>query len=108
MGGEGTWYISEQYPKIFAAAVPVCGRISQISSIAKEADKIAQLPIWIFHGVKDRVYAIEESDRIYELLKEMNPRIKYTRYSNLGHWATHDSTYKISELYEWFLTHKRK
>jgi predicted peptidase len=108
MGGEGTWYISEEYSKIFAAIAPVCGRISHISSIKKNADKITKLPIWIFHGVKDRVYSVEESDEMYHLLKDLNPEIKYTRYLNLGHGATHDSTFRTTELYEWFLSNKRK
>ena len=106
MGGEGTWFIAEQYPERFAAIAPVCGRISQISSIERNVEKIAQMPIWIFHGVKDRVYSVEESDRIYQLLKDLNPKIRYTRYSELGHGATHDSTYRYSGLYEWFLTHE--
>jgi len=108
MGGEGTWYIAEQYSKTFAAIAPVCGRVSHISSIERDINTIANLPIWIFHGVKDKVYSVEESDKIYQLLKELNPEIKYTRYSELGHGATHDSTYKNSELYQWFLTHKLK
>lgn len=108
MGGEGTWYISEQHPEIFAAIAPVCGRMSHISSIKRDVKKIAQLPIWIFHGAKDRVYSVEESDKIYQLLRELNPNIKYTRYPDLGHGATHVTTYKNSELYGWFLSHKRK
>jgi predicted peptidase len=107
LGGEGTWYISEEYSNRFAAIAPVCGRISHISSIKKDVDKISSLPIWIFHGVKDCVYSVEESDEMYHLLKELNPEIKYTRYSNLGHGATHDSTYRSTELYDWFLSNKR-
>lgn len=107
LGGEGTWYLAEQYPEIFTAIAPVCGRISHISSIEKDWRKISHIPIWIFHGAKDKVYSVEESDRMYDLLKDLNPEVKYTRYSELGHGATHDSTYKNHKLYEWFLSHQK-
>lgn len=105
LGGEGTWYISEQYPDIFAAISPVCGRVSHIPSILKESEEISSLPIWIFHGALDKVYSVKESDKMYSLLKDLNPNIRYTRYPDLGHGATHDTTYKDPELYNWFLSH---
>jgi predicted peptidase len=108
MGGEGTWYISEQHPQIFAAIAPVCGQINHITSIERDVNKIAFLPIWIFHGAKDRVYSVEESDKMYGLLKKVNQNLKYTRYPDLGHGATHDTTYRSHGLYDWFLSHKRK
>lgn len=106
LGGEGTWYISQQHPNVFAAIAPVCGRTSHIMSIRNEAEKISSLPIWIFHGVKDEVYSVEESDIMFNLLKNHNPNCKYTRYPNFGHWKTHDTTYKNIELYNWFLIQK--
>lgn len=108
LGGEGTWYISQQHPDVFAAIAPVCGRTSQIKSIKKDIEKIGTLPAWIFHGAVDKVYPVEESDIIYDLLKDVNPDIRYTRYPGLGHGATHDTTYKNVELYEWFLSHKKR
>lgn len=107
MGGEGTWYISQQHPDIFAAIAPVCGRVSQIKSIKKDVEKFKSLPIWIFHGAKDKVYSVEESDIMYELLKDIHPSIRYTRYPDLGHGATHDTTYRNNELYEWFLSYRK-
>lgn len=107
MGGEGTWYIAQQHPEAFAAIAPVCGRMSHISSIAKDVGKISSLPVWIFHGAGDKVYSVGESDKMYELLKEINAEVKYTRYPDLGHGATHDTAYKSPELYEWFLRHNK-
>lgn len=107
LGGEGTWYIAEKFPDLFAAIAPVCGRTSHIRSILKDVDKIAHLPVWIFHGVKDKVYPVNESDVIYEKLKRSNAHARYTRYPDLGHGATHDSTYRNEELYRWFLEHTK-
>ncbi len=108
LGGEGTWFIAEQYPEKFAAIAPVCGRITHISNIQKDYKKLSRLPIWIFHGAKDKVYSVEESDMMYKMLKEINDDVQYTRYPELGHGATHDSTYRNSRLYQWFLTHQKR
>jgi predicted peptidase len=108
LGGEGTWYIAEKYPDVFAAIAPVCGRSSNIKSIKKDIDKISNLPVWLFHGEQDKTYAVTESDDIYKKLVKINKDVKYTRYPNLGHWETHDSTYKNDELYDWFLDHSIK
>ncbi len=107
MGGEGTWYIAEQYANSFAAIAPVCGRVSHIPDIERDIEMIARIPVWIFHGAKDNVYPVEESDHMYQWLRELNPEIQYTRYPDLGHGATHDSTYKYKNLYAWFLAHER-
>jgi predicted peptidase len=107
MGGEGTWYIAEQYPEVFAAIAPVCGRSSHIPNIKKEIEKITDLPIWIFHGEKDVVYPVRESDEMFKLLKK-NSNVKYTRYPNLGHGATHSKSYSGEELFNWFLDHKKE
>ena len=108
LGGEGTWYIAEKFPDIFAAVAPVCGRTSNIKSIIKDVHKLSQLPIWIFHGEKDKIYLVSESDEIYKVLIKINKDVKYTRYPDLGHGETHDTTYKNDELYHWFLEHKKK
>lgn len=108
LGGEGTWYIAEKYPYLFAAIAPVCGRTSTIRSINKDVEKIANLPIWIFHGALDKVYPVRESDDIYNKLIKINENVIYTRYSDLGHGATHDTTYKNDDLYKWFLKHTKQ
>lgn len=107
-GGEGTLYIAEQFPEIFAAIAPVCSRTSYIKSINADIHKISNLPIWLFHGELDKTFAVTESDDIYKKLVKINKDVKYTRYPNLGHWATHDSTYKNDVLYNWFLEHTIK
>ncbi len=82
-------------------------RGNDLEKIKKYVDQIKSLTILIFHGAKDNVYSVKESDMMYKLLKDINPKIKYTRYPDLGHGATHDTTYKSSELYEWFLSNTK-
>lgn len=107
MGGEGTWYIAEQYPEVFAAIAPVCGRSGAIERIRRDAGKITGIPTWIFHGAKDRVYSVEESDVMFKRLWDVNPDLRYYRYPDLGHGATHAAAYRDSALYRWFLEQKK-
>jgi dipeptidyl aminopeptidase/acylaminoacyl peptidase len=67
--------------------------------------EIPHLPVWAFHGAKDTVVVLDESERLVEALKKNgNKAVKFTVYPE----AAHDSwteTYQNPELYEWFLSH---
>jgi len=116
MGGYGTWNLGLAYPEKFAAIAPVCGggeRLEVVlaarglSGLAKQ-QSLATLPVWAFHGAKDPVVPIEESERIVKALREAKcEEVKFTVYPE----AQHDSwteTYNNPELYAWFLKHERK
>ena len=97
MGGNGTWSIALAQPDRFAAIAPVCGWSHPV-----EMCKIAHLPIWVFHGAKDNVVPICESEFMVEKLKACGSDIKFTVYQDANHnsWT---ETYKNEELYKWFL-----
>ena len=116
MGGYGTWNLGLAYPEKFAAIAPICGGGERIrvllaarglSGPAKQ-QSLVTLPVWAFHGAKDNVVPIEESERMIKLLKEAKcEQVKFTVYPE----AQHDSwteTYNNPELYAWFLKHERK
>jgi dipeptidyl aminopeptidase/acylaminoacyl peptidase len=65
------------------------------------------VPTWVFHGAKDEVVPIRESERMVSALKALGGNVKFTIYPK----AAHDSwtkTYNNPKLYQWFLRHKRK
>ena len=101
MGGYATWRWAAHRPSTFAAIAPVCG-----GGKAGNASKYAQLPIWNFHGAKDKVVDIQKSKTMVEAITKAKGNIKFTIYPNLGHnsWT---KTYDNPELYKWFLDHKR-
>jgi len=109
MGGYGTWRLGVAYPERFAAIVPICGGGSLIDVIlgGRERRGLKTLPVWAFHGAKDNVVPIEESERMVNALKKLGAKeVKLTVYPD----ATHDSwteTYNNPELYEWLLSHSR-
>jgi len=65
------------------------------------------MPIWVFHGKKDQVVPIEESERMVQFLgKRGNKQVEFTVYPEAGHDAWTE-TYANPKLYEWFLAHRR-
>ena len=97
MGGYGTWYTAIKYPEIFAAIAPVCG-----GGDPYWVYRLGDMPVWVFHGAKDKTVLPEESVKMVEALKKCNGNVKFTLYPELGHdcWT---QTYQNHELYQWFL-----
>jgi predicted peptidase len=111
MGGYGTWDLGLCYPEKFAAIVPICGGGQMISLLLSRRDKgpeLKSLGVWAFHGGKDPVVPLEESQRMVDLLKKEGLKdVKLTVYPDAGHdsWT---ETYNNPELYEWLLRHERR
>jgi predicted peptidase len=110
MGGYGTWDLGMAHPEKFAAIVPICGGGQLISvnlSSREKGPALKTLGVWAFHGGKDPVVPLEESQRMVDALKKVGvPDVKLTVYPE----AQHDSwteTYANPQLYEWLLKHER-
>ena len=102
MGGFGTWDLALKYPDRFAAIAPICGR-----GMPLLAERIRHLPVWVFHGARDDVVPIEESQRMVDALKRCGGNVKFTIYPDAGHDAWTE-TYNNPALYEWFLQNRRR
>ena len=87
MGGYGVWSFVSHYPNYFAAAIPICGggnpfnlpnnRPGKKKGIRNEflpdgLKKANKLPIWTFHGTRDRSVPIKETEMLVKLLKKSN------------------------------------
>jgi len=110
MGGYGTWSTGLRAPHRFAAIVPICGggeRIDLLRGAVSHPEELRSLPIWAFHGAKDNVVPLAESERMVEAVKRRgNDGVKLTVYPE----ARHDSwteAYGDPKLYEWLLSHHR-
>jgi predicted peptidase len=98
MGGFGTWMCLNEAPKRFAAAVPICGGVK-----VEWAEKLTEIPIWVFHGDQDPVVPVALSQRIVEAIKKANgKKILFTNYEGEGHdsWTR---TYDNPLLFDWLL-----
>jgi predicted peptidase len=99
---------AQKHPGLFAAVAPVCGGGDRIRSLLpSQVESLKTLGVWAFHGAKDNVVPLSESERMVEAFKRIGvPDIQLTVYPE----ADHDSwtvTYENPALYEWLLKHHR-
>ncbi len=101
MGGAGTFELGLKHPDVWAACVPVCGRLADLSFV----DNGLNLPFWINAGSEDNVVPAKFSRKVYdEALKVGLKNWKYTEYEGMGHSFYIDWKKKIEP---WLLEQKR-
>ena len=100
-GGMGTWNVIIQRPSLFAAAIPLCGG-GDPSRVAA----IANIPIWAFHGERDKVISVAESRKMINAVKRAGGHPRYTEYGNVGHdvWIR---AFSEPDLVEWLFAQHR-
>jgi predicted peptidase len=102
MGGMGTFEAVYRYPKLFAAAVPICGG----GDSARYDSRIKRVPFWIFHGDKDGVVGVNHSRRMVSRLKELKVPVRYTEYPEVNH-NSWDFALAEPEFFPWLFSNKR-
>ncbi len=85
MGGEGTYRLLQIDPNYFAAAAPSAG-----SGLARGGDFIdvsiiKDVPIWAFHGDRDRVCPIERDQKVFSAMQKIGGNLKFTTWAGDGH-----------------------
>jgi predicted peptidase len=102
MGGYATWRLAMTQPNRFAAIIPVCGGGEENQVCA-----IKHVPAWVFHGAKDPVVALRESEKLVDSLKACGGNVKFTVYPEAGHdsWT---ETYNNPDVYDWMLSQSLK
>ena len=101
MGGEGAWFLAALRPDRFAALAPICARSSP-----SVAGRLKAMPTWVFHGLRDDIVPLYESERMVAALKALGNNARLTVYPNAAHnsWTP---AYDEAELYDWFLSHQK-
>ncbi|WP_215617723.1 carboxylesterase family protein [Leptothoe kymatousa] len=119
LGGEGTWYLGYTYPERFAALVPICGYVAGMDGFpsfvpdssadiyADVAERIQEIPIWIFHGDADDVVPVEESRQMMAALESVDANVQYTEFSGIGHNAW-DPAYADEALPMWLFEQQQE
>lgn len=102
-GGFGTWDWALYRPDRFAAIAPVCGASNYH---VLNANKLKDIPVWVFHGALDDVIPVSFSAELVKKLRSLGADVKFTVYPDAGHdsWT---ETYMNPELYKWFLSHRK-
>lgn len=80
MGGYGAWDLIGTHPTLFAAAVPMCG-----AGDPNLAQNMVDVPIWAFHGARDRNVLVRGSRDVINALREAGGNPLYTEYKDKRH-----------------------
>lgn len=101
MGGYGSWHWAAAHPEKFAAIIPICG-----GGELRQAKRLAQLPIWAFHGAKDNIVPLRATTEMTDAVQKAGGKVELTIYPDLYHdsWT---KTYNNPEIYDWLLKHKK-
>ncbi|MBS1682847.1 MAG: prolyl oligopeptidase family serine peptidase [Bacteroidetes bacterium] len=103
MGGMGTFEAVYRYPKLFAAALPICG-----GGDAKRYDKrVKKIPFWVFHGGADKTVDVNCSREMVEKLKTIGAKVRYSEYPGVGH-NSWNNTFAEPDFLSWMFSNKRK
>jgi predicted peptidase len=102
MGGMGTFEIIGREPKLFAAAFAICGGDNTLNA-KKYAKKV---PLWIFHGAKDKTVSPDHSQVMVDAIKAAGGDPKFTLYPNDDHDSWTDA-FAEPELLPWLFSHSK-
>jgi predicted peptidase len=102
MGGYGAWRLAQFAPERLAALIPLCG-----GGDVGQAKKLSEVPIWAFHGEKDRVVPLEESQRMVDAVADAGGNAILTILPGRGH-NLRDVPWENEELIRWMLNQKRR
>lgn len=102
-GGHGAWMLAARAPGRWRALVPVCGYGRAISI----APRVAVLPVWAFHGLRDDVVDPADTRKIVAALRAERTRrgldpdgARMSLYDAANH-NSWDSAYNEPELPVW-------
>lgn len=102
LGGMAVFEFVYRYPKLFAAALPICG-----GGNAKQYDKrVRSVPFRIYHGDADKAVDVEESRQMVKRLKQLRCKVDYIEYPGVGH-NSWNNAFADSEFLNWMFKQKR-
>jgi predicted peptidase len=101
MGGRGAWEVATQFPKVFAAVIPICA-----AGDPTNLSRITKLPIWCFHGAADPTVSVDYARKMIAALRRAGGNPKYTEYPGVGH-DSYRNAFKEPELLPWLFLQKR-
>lgn len=86
LGGYGSWDLGVRHPEWFAAMLPVCG-----GGDAEHAYRLLDMPLWAWHGERDRTVPPEQSQRMIDALKQLGAKPKFTLLKGVAHDSWNDA-----------------
>jgi predicted peptidase len=103
LGGHGAWNLAAAHSEYFAALAPIASYASEPDIWAK---CLTNIPIWVIHGDQDDLAPLSVDEKMVDALRECGASPRFTILKGRDHFIT--DVYENNELYDWFLTYKRK
>jgi predicted peptidase len=107
MGGEGTYLmVTRKRPDRFAAAVPLAGASAYYLD-KSNACIPKDVAFWVFHGDRDTITPVTNSEALVNALKACGADVQYTVFPDVFHdiwWRVYDDP----ALYPWLLEQTRR
>ena len=85
MGGHGSFILLQIDPGYFAAAAPSAGTGRGVDDEFIDPSAIKDIPIWAFHGDKDKVCPYERAERLFGEMARLGGNFKLTTWEGDGH-----------------------
>jgi predicted peptidase len=102
MGGFGVFSVLAKEPGLFTAAFSICG-----GGDPKTAELLINIPLWVFHGSKDKVIPVEQSRNLVKAIRQAGgKKVRYTEYPGIGH-ASWTPAWKEPAIEDWLLAHQK-
>jgi poly(3-hydroxybutyrate) depolymerase len=102
LGGYGTWHMISTRREIFAAAIPISGEGNP-----ELASRLVDIPIWAFHGRKDKNVPVRGSQEIITAIKNAGGNPRYTEFPDEAHHIWEQVT-NTPGLLDWLFSQKKK
>jgi predicted peptidase len=102
MGGRGALYAAYKMPERFAAVVS----LAPAAPITAWADKLAAVPLWLFHGPNDQFTPLKEVEELVHAIEAAGGHPQLTVLPGRDHYIL--DVYDRPDVYEWLAKQKRK
>jgi predicted peptidase len=122
MGGYGAFSWGADHAERWAAILPLCGGgvpqdmnritkdpidLSKFGSLKERVAKLATVPVWVFHGLKDSSVPPFRSKQMVRMLERAGGKVRFTEYEELGHdvWTT---VYADENVIRWMFEQQQR
>lgn len=102
MGGRGALYAGYKMPDRFAAIIS----LAPVSPITAWAEKLATIPLWLFHGSNDQFTPLKEVEELVHAIEAAGGHPQLTVLPGRDHYIL--DVYERPDLYKWLAEQKRK
>jgi predicted peptidase len=101
MGGRGALYTAYRMPNRFAAVVS----LGPVAPITAWAEKLATIPLWLFHGTNDQFTPLKEVEELVHAMQAAGGHPQLTVLPGRDHYIL--DVYDRPDLYKWLGQQKR-